>query len=177
MAPNSFIGPSNYFIEFFAGSAGLSFEARRAGFNVISVDHDRNRHRPKVSQVSLDLTSDDSQGIALDMVQTLRPFAIHLGCHAEHAVVRGRSHCQNICSSAIAIHNRCVMQTIFWDILSWRDMTRLRWTKQTSSIGLELLCCVCATCSACLFPLRTRPGHGCGAFSQCWFLKLLTKVS
>jgi len=66
-------------VEFFAGSAGLSFEARRAGFSVISVDHDRNRHRPKVSQVTLDLTSDDSQGIAIKMIQQVRPLGIHLG--------------------------------------------------------------------------------------------------
>ena len=66
-------------MEFFAGSAGLSFEARRAGFNVIAVDHDRNRHRPKVAQVSLYLTSNDSQGIALEMLKQVRPLAVHLG--------------------------------------------------------------------------------------------------
>ena len=66
-------------MEFFSGSAGLSFEVRRAGFNVLAVDHDRNRHRPKVAQVSLDLTSDDSQGIALQMLKRIRPLAVHLG--------------------------------------------------------------------------------------------------
>ena len=66
-------------MEFFSGSAGLSFEVRRAGFNVLAVDHDRNRHRPKVAQVSLDLTSDDSQGIALQMLRRIRPLAVHLG--------------------------------------------------------------------------------------------------
>ena len=66
-------------MEFFAGSAGLSFEARRAGFKVLAVDHDRNRHRPKVSLVSLDLTSEDSQGIALKMLKQIRPLAVHLG--------------------------------------------------------------------------------------------------
>ena len=43
------------------------------------MDHDRNRHHPKVSQVSLDLTSAHSQGLALDMVEQLRPLAVHLG--------------------------------------------------------------------------------------------------
>ena len=52
---------------------------REAGFTTYSIDHEHNRHRPKVALILADLTQEHSQQTALDMVRQLRPLSIHLG--------------------------------------------------------------------------------------------------
>ena len=66
-------------MELFAGSAGLSSEVRKAGFRVIAIDHEFNRHSPKVSLISLDLTLPHAQKQVLEMLRTLKPMSVHLG--------------------------------------------------------------------------------------------------
>lgn len=66
-------------LELFAGPGNLSAAMRDAGFRIFGVDHEHNRHQPKVALVSLDLTESHSQDVALEMVQTIKPFAIHMG--------------------------------------------------------------------------------------------------
>ena len=52
---------------------------REAGFTTYSIDHEHNRHQPKVALILSDLTQEHSQQTALDMVRQLRPIGIHLG--------------------------------------------------------------------------------------------------
>lgn len=52
---------------------------RNAGFQIFGIDHDHNRHQPKVALVSLDLTCEQSQKVALEMIEQIRPFSIHQG--------------------------------------------------------------------------------------------------
>ena len=67
------------FIEFCAGSGNLSSAMREAGFTTYSIDHEHNRHQPKIALILSDLTQEHSQQTALDMVRQLRPIGIHLG--------------------------------------------------------------------------------------------------
>eukprot|EP00435_Cladocopium_sp_Y103_P016183 s5119_g4.t1 len=52
---------------------------RNAGFTTYSIDHEQNRHQPKVALILSDLTHKHSQQTALDMVRQLRPLSIPLG--------------------------------------------------------------------------------------------------
>ena len=52
---------------------------REAGFTTYTIDHEHNRHRPKVALILADLTQEHSQQTAVDMVRQLRPLSIHLG--------------------------------------------------------------------------------------------------
>ena len=52
---------------------------REAGLTTYSIDHEHNRHQPKVAMILADLTQEHSQKTALDMVRQLRPIGIHLG--------------------------------------------------------------------------------------------------
>ena len=52
---------------------------RNAGFTTYSIDHEQNRHQPKVALILSDLTLKHAQQTALDMVRQLRPLSIHLG--------------------------------------------------------------------------------------------------
>lgn len=73
------ITPSNFFVEFCAGSANLSFQVRRAGFRVLAIDHDYNKHSPKVSPICLDTCHKPSQDLILRMLENLRPHSVHMG--------------------------------------------------------------------------------------------------
>lgn len=57
----------------------MSSEVRKAGFRVIAIDHEFNRHNPKVSLVVLDLTTARAQGLVERMLYQLKPMSIHLG--------------------------------------------------------------------------------------------------
>ena len=52
---------------------------REAGFTIYSIDHEHNRHQPKVALILSDLTEDHSQKTALEMVDQLDPLSLHLG--------------------------------------------------------------------------------------------------
>ena len=66
-------------MEFCAGSGNLSAAMREAGFTIYSIDHEHNRHQPKVALILQDLTDEHAQQTALDMVDQLNPLSIHLG--------------------------------------------------------------------------------------------------
>ena len=66
-------------MELFAGSAGLSSEVRKAGFRVIAIDHEFNRHSPKVSLIVLDLTKPHAQDMFIKMLHHLKPMSLHFG--------------------------------------------------------------------------------------------------
>ena len=66
-------------MEFCAGSGNLSAAMREAGFTIYSIDHEHNRHQPKVALILQDLTDEYAQQTALDMVDQLNPLSIHLG--------------------------------------------------------------------------------------------------
>ena len=57
----------------------MSSEVRKAGFRVIAIDSEFNRHTPKVSLISLDLTQDHAQQQVVSMMYQLRPMSTHLG--------------------------------------------------------------------------------------------------
>lgn len=57
----------------------MSSEVRKAGFRVIAIDFEFNRHTPKVSLISPDLTQAHAQHQVVSMMHQLRPMAIHLG--------------------------------------------------------------------------------------------------
>ena len=74
------VSPCNaVFMEFCAGSGNLSSAMREAGFTIYSIDHEHNRHQPKVALILQDLTDEYAQRTALDMVDQLHPLSIHLG--------------------------------------------------------------------------------------------------
>ena len=76
---DSFTELSNFYVELFAGSAGLSSEVRKAGFRVIAIDHEFNRHSPKVSLIVLDLTKPHAQDMVIKMLYHLKPMSLHFG--------------------------------------------------------------------------------------------------
>lgn len=57
----------------------MSNEVRKAGFRIIAIDHEFNRHSPKVSLVSLDLAAPRAQLQIFNMLESLRPMALHMG--------------------------------------------------------------------------------------------------
>ena len=67
------------FIEICCGSASLSSEAQRSGFQVFPIDYSLNRFKPKASVVQIDLSLDSSIDVVVCMVQFLRPKWIHCG--------------------------------------------------------------------------------------------------
>lgn len=70
---------SAYFVEFCAGSAALSAEARKAGFRVLPLDHSHNRHRTLATTVQLDLAAESSIELVDNMLHELRSLAAHYG--------------------------------------------------------------------------------------------------
>ena len=76
---DSFTELSNFYVELFAGSASLSSEVRKAGFRVIAIDHEFNRHSPKVSLIVLDLTKPHAQDMVIKMLYHLKPMSLHFG--------------------------------------------------------------------------------------------------
>ena len=52
---------------------------REAGFTIYSIDHEHNRHQPKVALILSDLTESHAQKTALEMVDQLDPLSLHLG--------------------------------------------------------------------------------------------------
>ena len=67
------------FIEFCCGSATLSAEAQRAGFQVFPIDHTHNRFRPKAAIVQIDLSSEPNIDVVVCMINFLRPQWLHFG--------------------------------------------------------------------------------------------------
>ena len=151
-------------MEFFSGSAGLSFEARRAGFNVIAVDHDRNRHRLKVAQVSLDLTSNDSQGIALEMLKQVRPLAVHLGLPCGTCSRARERLCRNIFSETTMTPNHYAMLNTCWVFPSLVVQTKRKSSRPTCCMSLESKFCSFAFSWEFLWQLKTRRALGFGEF-------------
>lgn len=52
---------------------------RAKGFTTYSIDHEQNRHQPKVALILSDLTQQHAQTTALEMARHLKPLSIHLG--------------------------------------------------------------------------------------------------
>ena len=65
-----------WFWEVFAGSARLSLTACKAGFQVLAVDHQHNRHRPLLM---LDLSQASAQDHLLRLWDKSRPSFVHMG--------------------------------------------------------------------------------------------------
>jgi len=64
------------FVEIFAGSAKLSAKASRRGFRTISIDHDRNAHKPHHQLLLMDLTDGGAQSLFFSMFHDEPPAAI-----------------------------------------------------------------------------------------------------
>ena len=68
---------SPVFVELCAGSAKLSDAVKQLGYNIIAVDHDKNRHTPRCKLVQLDL----SHKHAWDMLDFLLQRVVIAGVH------------------------------------------------------------------------------------------------
>ena len=67
------------FVELCAGSAVLSSEASKQGFQTFAVDHEMNRFLPKSKIFLLDLSQETSQQLLSDMYRQMRPQWTHMG--------------------------------------------------------------------------------------------------
>ena len=67
------------FVELCAGSAILSSEASKRGFQTFAIDHEMNRFTPKSKIFVLDLSKDSSQHLLSDMYRQMRPQWTHMG--------------------------------------------------------------------------------------------------
>ena len=67
------------FIELCAGSAGLSCAVRDAGFDACPIDHKYNKRRPKMPIANFDLSSPLGQNYVLELLDSGRVFAVHIG--------------------------------------------------------------------------------------------------
>ena len=65
------------FVELCAGSAKLSDAVKQFGYNIVAVDHDKNRHSPRCKLVQLDL----SHQHAWDMLDFLLERFLVAGVH------------------------------------------------------------------------------------------------
>ena len=70
--------PRAVFFEIFAGCGQLSLSMKSKGFQVVPVDYHHNKHRSRLEQLSLDLTTDSGQTCLLSLLQELKPSAIHV---------------------------------------------------------------------------------------------------
>ena len=86
-------------LELCAGSATLSYIAEKLGFFAIPVDYSRNKFKPKVPTVKLNLAEDDSVGICMDLISSgsiqVVTAAIPCGTASRARVIflEGPSHC------------------------------------------------------------------------------------
>jgi hypothetical protein len=67
-----------YTLELCAGSAGLTAQLRRYGFESTAVDHKHNRHKSLAPVVQLDLSLDSSQVIIREVIRSGRLVYIHV---------------------------------------------------------------------------------------------------
>ena len=67
------------FVELCAGSAVLSSEASKRGFQTFAIDHEMSRFLPKSKIFLLDLSQDSSQHLLSDMYRQMRPQWTHMG--------------------------------------------------------------------------------------------------
>ena len=67
------------FVELCAGSAVLSSEASKRGFQTFAIDHEMNRFLPKSKIFLLDLSQETSQQLLSDMYRQMRPQWTHMG--------------------------------------------------------------------------------------------------
>ena len=65
--------------EICCGSAGLSAELRRLGFQVHAIDHSSNRHTPKVRTLVLDVSNLQQLSLLESMISFTKPCYVHLG--------------------------------------------------------------------------------------------------
>ena len=66
-------------MELCAGSAVLSSEAAKRGFQTFAVDHELNRFSPKAKIFQLDLSKTESEQLLSDMYHTMKPQWTHMG--------------------------------------------------------------------------------------------------
>jgi hypothetical protein len=66
-------------LELCAGSAGLSCAIRDAGFDACPIDHKFNKHKPKMPIANFDLSSPFGQNYVLELLNSGRVFAVHIG--------------------------------------------------------------------------------------------------
>ena len=66
------------FIELCSGCGILSASVMAAGFNVIPVDHDHNKHKTKVKTFNLDLTKESSWSTLKHIVKNCVVIAVHM---------------------------------------------------------------------------------------------------
>ena len=66
-------------MELCAGSAVLSSEAAKRGFQTFAVDHELNRFSPKAKIFQLDLSKAESEQLLSDMYHTMKPQWTHMG--------------------------------------------------------------------------------------------------
>ena len=68
-----------WFWEVFAGSARLSLAASKAGFQVLAVDHQHNRHKPCLPLLMLDLSQPSAQDHLFRLWEQSAPSFVHIG--------------------------------------------------------------------------------------------------
>lgn len=66
-------------VELCAGTAGLTAELLRAGFNAIAFDHQKNAHRLKAPCVEADLSTAGGFLLVRDVLSSVAPFFLHAG--------------------------------------------------------------------------------------------------
>ena len=66
-------------MELCAGSAVLSSEAAKQGFQTFAVDHELNRFSPKAKIFQLDLSKTESSQLLADMYHNMKPQWTHMG--------------------------------------------------------------------------------------------------
>ena len=85
-SPNGSAVPSTpssgpWFWEVFAGSARLSLAASKAGFQVLAVDHQHNRHKPCLPLLMLDLSQPSAQDHLFRLWEKSKPSFVHIGAY------------------------------------------------------------------------------------------------
>ena len=68
------------FLELCCGSAGLTASANKAGYRGLGIDWIRNKAKStKAHILNLDLTEPDSQKFVMDMINSKKVHAVHMG--------------------------------------------------------------------------------------------------
>ena len=76
-------------VEICAGSAVLSAEAQRRGFQVFPIDHLHNRFRAAAAILVVDLSSPDSRQLLPQLFEAVKPQWCHMGAEPASITVAG----------------------------------------------------------------------------------------
>ena len=142
------------FIELCCGSASLSAQAQKAGFQVFPLDYSLNRFKPEASVVQIDLSKDSSVDVVVCMIKFLRLKWIHCGLPCGTCSrARERPVAENL-RAAGAPNPRPLRDSDF--LLGKPDLTELENQRVQLANKIYMLA-VYALAAAC----------DCGAYSNC----------